>query len=72
MALKAEDIIADPVLLLSFLVPLAILYLGNFLLSTVVGKVMFDRGDCHRPRLQHCHAQSLHCFSHGPDGIWRR
>ena len=45
MALKAEDIIADPVLLLSFLVPLAILYLGNFLLSTVVGKVMFDRGD---------------------------
>ncbi len=45
MALKAEDIIADPLLLLSFLVPLAILYLGNFVLSTIVGKVMFERGD---------------------------
>jgi ACR3 family arsenite efflux pump ArsB len=45
MALKAKDIVSNPMLLLSFLLPLAILYLGNFLLSTLVGKFMFDRGD---------------------------
>lgn len=45
MALKAKDIVANPLILVSFLVPLAILYLGNFILSTVVGKFMFDRGD---------------------------
>lgn len=45
MALKAQDILANPLELLSFLVPLGILYLGNFLLSTVIGKLFFDRGD---------------------------
>ena len=45
MALKAKDIVANPVLLLSFLIPLAILYLGNFLLSTLAGKLLFNRGD---------------------------
>jgi ACR3 family arsenite transporter len=45
MALKAQDIVSNPMLLLSFLVPLAILYLGNFLLSTLVGKFMFNRED---------------------------
>jgi len=45
MALKAQDIIATPLVLLSFLIPLTILYLVNFLFSTVVGKVCFDRGD---------------------------
>ncbi|NJL85710.1 MAG: arsenic resistance protein [Leptolyngbyaceae cyanobacterium SM1_1_3] len=45
MALKAKDIIASPLVLLSFLIPLSILYFGNFLLSTVVGKVFFNRGD---------------------------
>ncbi|MFE4106893.1 arsenic resistance protein [Almyronema epifaneia] len=45
MALKAKDIVANPLELLSFLIPLSILYLGNFLLSTVVGKVFFNRGD---------------------------
>jgi len=45
MALKAKDIAANPLVLLSFLIPLAILYLGNFLLSTIVGKAMFNRGD---------------------------
>ena len=45
MALKAKDIISNPLVLLSFLIPLAILYLVNFLLSTVVGKICFDRGD---------------------------
>jgi ACR3 family arsenite transporter len=45
MALKAKDILANPAILLSFLVPLAILYAGNFLLSTLVGKFFFNRGD---------------------------
>jgi arsenite transporter len=45
MALKAKDIISNPLDLLSFLLPLAILYGGNFLLSTLVGKLWFERGD---------------------------
>lgn len=45
MALKAKDILGNPMILVSFLVPLAILYLGNFILSTLVGKFLFDRGD---------------------------
>jgi len=45
MALKAKDILANPLVLLSFLIPLAILYTGNFLLSTLVGKFFFERGD---------------------------
>ncbi|MDV3349277.1 arsenic resistance protein [Leptolyngbyaceae cyanobacterium CCMR0082] len=45
MALKAKDIIANPLVLLSFLIPLAILYVGNFLFSTLIGKFFFKRGD---------------------------
>lgn len=45
MALKAKDIIAQPFVLVSFLGPLAILYLGNFILSTLIGKLWFERGD---------------------------
>lgn len=45
MALKAKDIIANPLVLLSFLIPLAILYVGNFLFSTIIGKFLFNRGD---------------------------
>lgn len=45
MALKAQDILANPLMLLSFLIPLAILYVGNFLLSTLIGKFFFNRGD---------------------------
>lgn len=45
MALKSKDILANPMMLLSFLVPLAILYTVNFVLSTMVGKFAFDRGD---------------------------
>jgi ACR3 family arsenite transporter len=45
MALKAEAIISNPMILVSFLVPLAILYIGNFVLSTLVGKLLFNRGD---------------------------
>ncbi len=45
MALKARDIVGNPGILLSFLLPLALLYAGNFLLSTLVGKLLFKRGD---------------------------
>jgi len=45
MALKAKDIVANPLELLSFLIPLTILYVGNFVLSTLVGKWLFNRGD---------------------------
>ena len=45
MALKSKDILANPMMLLSFLLPLAILYTFNFVLSTVVGKLAFKRGD---------------------------
>jgi arsenite transporter len=45
MALKAKDIVGNPGILLSFLLPLALLYGGNFVLSTVVGKLWFNRGD---------------------------
>ncbi|MBF2080295.1 MAG: arsenic resistance protein [Synechococcales cyanobacterium T60_A2020_003] len=45
MALKAKNIVANPLELLSFLIPLGILYFGNFLLSTIIGKFFFDRGD---------------------------
>ncbi len=45
MALKARDIVGNPSILVAFLIPLAILYSGNFLLSTIVGKLLFNRGD---------------------------
>ncbi|MFQ4136101.1 arsenic resistance protein [Nodosilinea sp. PGN35] len=45
MALKAEAIVGNPMILASFLVPLAILYAGNFVLSTLVGRLLFNRGD---------------------------
>ncbi|OUC14130.1 MAG: arsenite transporter [Alkalinema sp. CACIAM 70d] len=45
MALKAKSIVSNPGILLSFLIPLAILYGANFLISTVVGKIFFQRGD---------------------------
>ena len=45
MALKADAIVSKPMILVSFLVPLAILYGGNFVLSTLVGKLLFNRGD---------------------------
>lgn len=45
MALKAKSITADPAVLLHYLLPLCLLYVVNFLLSTVVGKLFFNRGD---------------------------
>lgn len=45
MALKAEDLLAQPQSLLWVIPPLLILYAANFLLSTVVGRWLLPRGD---------------------------
>ncbi len=45
MALKSQDIFAKPGFLPGLLLPLVLVYALNFVLSTVVGKVMFKRGD---------------------------
>ena len=45
LALKARTIAQDPLQLGSIFVPLLIIYLLNFSLSTVVGKLFFPRGD---------------------------
>jgi ACR3 family arsenite efflux pump ArsB/CBS domain-containing protein len=45
MALKAKTIFQDPVVLLHIFIPLLILYVSNFILSTVIGKLFFNRGD---------------------------
>ncbi len=45
MALKSKSILSHPTMLASFLLPLALLYAFNFVLSTIVGKVAFNRGD---------------------------
>ncbi len=45
MALKADTIIGNPALLLQLLLPLVLLYGLNFVLSTLVGRLLFARGD---------------------------
>ena len=45
MALKARTIIENPGLLLLIFIPLLLLYLINFTLSTVTAKLFFNRGD---------------------------
>jgi len=45
MALKSKNIVGNPAVLLNYLLPLAVLYGANFLLSTVVGKLFFARRD---------------------------
>ncbi len=45
MAMKAKSIIENPVILLYYLVPLAILYLINFIISTVLGRWLFAKKD---------------------------
>lgn len=45
MALKAERILEQPETLLIYLLPLGILYVSNFALSTFIGKVFFARGE---------------------------
>ena len=45
MALKAKTIFHEPMLLVDIFIPLFLLYLSNFIISTVIGKVFFKRGD---------------------------
>ena len=45
MALKAKDITSDPNLILKIIIPLAGIYLINYILSTLVGKLFFNRED---------------------------
>lgn len=45
MALKAQSIVNHPLTVLSFFVPLIIIYVGNFALSTIIGKAFFNRDD---------------------------
>jgi predicted Na+-dependent transporter len=45
LALKARTIADNPALLLTILAPLVLLYLVNYVLSTVVGRRMLERGD---------------------------
>ena len=45
ISLKAKTIASDPVILGSIIVPLLIVYVLNFSLSTIIGKIFFKRGD---------------------------
>ena len=45
MALKSKQLAANPAILWSIFQPLLILYFINFALGTIVGKMMFKRGD---------------------------
>ena len=45
MALKAKTIFSDPLMLLDIFWPLLLLYVFNFIFSTVIGKLFFKRGD---------------------------
>ncbi len=45
MAINAQSIVANPAALIQYLIPLVLLYLINFIVSTVIGKWMFERGD---------------------------
>ena len=45
MCLKAKSIVANPIILIDYLIPLILLYLINFAISTLVGKLFFNRGD---------------------------
>jgi arsenite transporter len=45
MALKARAVAAEPELLLRILLPLLLLYLCNYLVSTLIGKLLLPRGD---------------------------
>lgn len=45
MALKATTIVESPQVLLKMLIPITLLYAVNFLLSSLVGKIFFNRED---------------------------
>lgn len=45
IALKAEKLSQDPMVLLLIFKPLLIIYIVNYALGTLLGKIMFNRGD---------------------------
>jgi ACR3 family arsenite transporter len=45
MSLKAKNIIANPGDIVTILVPLALFYLASYVLLTVAGRLLFNRGD---------------------------
>jgi ACR3 family arsenite efflux pump ArsB len=45
IALKAQQLSQDPAVLWKILQPLLILYAANFIIGTVVGRLLFSRGD---------------------------
>ncbi len=45
MALKAQSISANPAVLARLIIPLVLLYVINFVVSTLVGRAFFGRGD---------------------------
>lgn len=45
MALKADTIIENPMILVKGIIPIAILYLINYIISTIVGKMFLSRDD---------------------------
>lgn len=45
MALKSRSILEDPLQLIYYLIPLAVLYAANYLISTLAAKLFFNRGD---------------------------
>jgi ACR3 family arsenite efflux pump ArsB len=45
LALKAKSIISSPASLLAYFIPLMIIYIFNYVLSTTVGKFLFKRED---------------------------
>ncbi|MBP6720273.1 MAG: arsenic resistance protein [Rhodoferax sp.] len=45
MALKSKDIFTQPALLPSLLLPLVLMYALNFVISTLIAKALFPRGD---------------------------
>jgi ACR3 family arsenite transporter len=45
IALQARNLLAEPGVLLALLVPLIVLYAANYLLSTVVARLLLPRGD---------------------------
>lgn len=45
MSLKAKGIVNNPSALLYYMTPLILLYSANFIISTIVGRLFFDRGE---------------------------
>ncbi len=43
MALKSKTILADPLVLIKYIIPLIVIYAVNFLISTIIGNVLFDK-----------------------------